>query len=123
LWSSYHCSTENKKQEVKMTKRECAIVMAYTGVCMLAGENFSIFLNYVEEKLGRTVYTHELPELADEIKEKTERDFLKLCKTASDEGNEKERIHNMIDEEIKKLQPSYKHIAAIKLLESMKEKI
>jgi HEPN domain-containing protein len=106
-----------------MTKRECAIVMAYTGVCMLAGENFSIFLNYVEEKLGRTVYTHELPELADEIKEKTERDFLKLCKTATDEGNEKERIHNMIDEEIKKLQPSYKHIAAIKLLESMKEKI
>jgi HEPN domain-containing protein len=106
-----------------MTKRECAIIMAYTGVCMLAGENFSIFLNYVEEKLGRPVYTHELPELADEIKEKTERDFLKLCKTATDEGNEKERIHNMIDEEIKKLQPSYKHIAAIKLLESMKEKI
>jgi HEPN domain-containing protein len=106
-----------------MTKHECAVIMAYTGTCMLAGENFSIFLNYVEEKLGRPVYTHELPELADEIKEKTERDFLKLCKTATDEGNEKERIHNMIDEEIKKLQPSYKHIAAIKLLESMKEKI
>jgi hypothetical protein len=62
-------------------------------------------------------------ELADEIKEKSKDDFLELCKTATDEGSEKERIHNMIDEEIKKLQPSYKHIAAIKLLESMKEKI
>ena len=105
-----------------MTKRECAIVMAYTGVCMLAGEKFSVFQKYVKEKIGRTVYTHELPELEEEIKEKTERDFLKLCKTATDE-NEKEKIHDMIDEEIKKLQPSYKHIAAIKLLKSMKEKI
>ena len=106
-----------------MTKRECAIIMAFTGTCMLTGKNFSIFHKYVEEKLGRPVHTHELPKLAEEIKEKTERDFLELCRTATDEGNEKERIHNMIDEEIKKLQPSYKHIAAIKLLESIKEKI
>jgi HEPN domain-containing protein len=106
-----------------MTKHECAVIMAYTGTCMLAGENFSIFHKYIEEILGRPVYTHEMYELADEIKEKSKDDFLELCKTATDEGNEKERIHNMIDEEIKKLQPSYKHIAAIKLLESMKEKI
>jgi len=106
-----------------MTKRECAIVMAYTGVCMLSGLDIDLYYKYLEEKIGRQVYTHEMYELADEIKEKSKDDFLELCRTATDEGNEKERIHNMIDEEIKKLQPSYKHIAAIKLLESMKEKI
>lgn len=106
-----------------MTKRECAIVMAYTGVCMLTGDNLGTYYKYLEEKMGRAVYTHEMYELADEIKEKSKDDFLELCRTVTDEENEKERIHNMIDEEIKKLQPSYKHIAAIKLLESMKEKI
>ena len=106
-----------------MTKRECAIVMAYTGVCMLSGFDIDLYYKYLEEKIGRAVYTHELPELEEEIKEKAKDDFLDLCRTATDEGNEKERIHNMIDEEIKKLQPNYKHIAAIKLLKSIKEKI
>lgn len=106
-----------------MTKRECAIVMAYTGVCMLAGDNLGVYYKYVEEKIGRPVYTHEMYELADEIKEKSKDDFLELCRTATDEGNERERIYDVIDDEIKKLQPSYKHIAAIKFLKSMKEKI
>jgi len=106
-----------------MTKRECAIVMAYTGVCMLAGkENLPIFYEYIEEKIGRPVYTHELPELAEEIKEKTERDFLKLCKTATDE-NAKEEILDIINEEMKELQPTYKHIATRKLLQKIKDKI
>ena len=105
-----------------MTKRECAIVMAYTGVCMLAGENFSIFHKYIEERLGRPVYTHELPELEEEIKEKTERDFLKLCKTATDE-NTKEEVLKIINEEMKELQPTYKHIATRKLLQKIKDKI
>lgn len=105
-----------------MTKRECAIVMAYTGVCMLAGENLPIFYEYIEEKIGRPVYTHELPGLEEEIKEKTERDFLKLCKTATDE-NVKEEILNIINEEMKQLQPTYKHIAARKLLWKIKDKI
>lgn len=106
-----------------MTKRECAIVMAYTGYCMLSGDDLEIFNKYAEEKMGRPLYTHEYYTLAKEIQKRAKEDFLELCRTATDEGNEKERIHNMIDEEIKKLQPSYKHIAAIKLLESIKEKI
>lgn len=105
-----------------MTKRECAIVMAYTGVCMLAEENFSIFHEYIEERLGRPVYIHELPELKGEIKEKTERDFLKLCKTATDE-NTKEEVLSIINEEMKELQPTYKHIATRKLLQKIKDKI
>ena len=62
-----------------MTDREKAIVMAHTGICMLAGEKFSIFHKYVEEILGKPIWTHELPALESQIKEKSKPDFLKLC--------------------------------------------
>lgn len=69
-----------------MTKRECAIVMAYTGVAMLCGENFRIFHKYVEDIMGRPVYTHEMgiESIANEIKEKSKPDFLKLCREAEE---------------------------------------
>lgn len=69
-----------------MTKRECAIVMAHTGICMLEGENFTIFHKYVEDIMGRPVFIHEMGirSIADEIKEKSKEDFLNLCKTATD---------------------------------------
>lgn len=63
-----------------MTDKEKAIVMAYTGICMLAEDKFNIFHKYVEKLMGRPVYTHELGFLADEIKEKAKDDFIKLCK-------------------------------------------
>lgn len=64
-----------------MTDRERAIVMAYTGVCMLKGDKLSIFYNYLEEILGYSVWTHELASqtLWEEIKEKSKPDFLTLC--------------------------------------------
>lgn len=62
-----------------MTDREKAIVMAYTGVCMLKGDKFNIFHQYIEELMGRPVYTHEIGFLADEIKEKSKEDFVRLC--------------------------------------------
>ena len=67
-----------------MTKRECAIVMAHTGICMLTGSDFDIFHKYVEELMGRPVWTHELgfEEVANEIKEKSKPDFIALCKNA-----------------------------------------
>lgn len=67
-----------------MTKHECAIVMAYTGVCMLSGENLDIFHRYVEKLMGWPVWTHELPALADEIKRRAEPDFIELCRTAKE---------------------------------------
>lgn len=63
-----------------MTDREKAIIMAYTGVCMLTGDKFNIFHEYVEEIMGRPVYTHEIGFLTDEIKGKAKDDFIKLCK-------------------------------------------
>lgn len=68
-----------------MTKKECAIIMAYTGVTMLTGEDFSIFHKYVEELLHKkSVYTSDLLKYAEEIKEKSKFDFLKLCREATD---------------------------------------
>ena len=43
-----------------MTDREKAIVMAYTGVCMMTGDKLSVFYEYVESIMGRPVYTHEM---------------------------------------------------------------
>ena len=62
-----------------MTNKERAIVMAYTGVCMLTGDNLNEFYKYLEELFGSPVYTHEIPYLAETIKQKSFNDFLKLC--------------------------------------------
>lgn len=65
-----------------MTQRECAIVMAYTGVCMLKGDDLQIFYDYVAEIMGHPLYTHEIGEQADTIKDAAKDDFMKLCATA-----------------------------------------
>ena len=62
-----------------MTDRERAIVMAYTGIVMLCGDKLHIFYEYVQEKLGRPVWTHELGQQADTIKELSKEDFFSLC--------------------------------------------
>lgn len=69
-----------------MTDREKAIVMAYTGVCMLTGDKLSVFYEYVEGIMGRPVYTHEMGTkvVDDLIKEKARPDFMALC---ADEGS------------------------------------
>ena len=69
-----------------MNDREKAIVMAYTGVCMLTGDKLSVFYEYVEGIMGRPVYTHEMGTkvVDDLIKEKARPDFMALC---ADEGS------------------------------------
>lgn len=64
-----------------MTDHERAIITAYTGITMLAGDKFQIFHKYIEDLLGRPVFTHELadPAVWKEIKEKSKKDFLELC--------------------------------------------
>lgn len=60
-----------------MTKREAAIVSAYTR--FLLG-HFSDMHKYVEEIMGRPVWTHEMgsKDIAAEIRAKSESDFLAL---------------------------------------------
>lgn len=70
-----------------MTDREKAIVMAYTGITMLTGDKCQIFDKYVEDILGRPIFTHEMASLADEIKKKSKADFIALCEEESEEEN------------------------------------
>lgn len=61
-----------------MTKQERIIVSAYTGFLMC---DFSDVHKYIEEKLGRSVWTHEmaLDNVQYEIKKAVKEDFLSLC--------------------------------------------
>lgn len=60
-----------------MTKREAAIVSAYTEV--LIG-NFDNFHSYVNEIMGRPIFTHELgrPAILNEIRERSKKDFMNI---------------------------------------------
>lgn len=71
-----------------MTDKEKAIIMAHTGITMLTGDKFSIFHKYIEDILGRSVWTHELADRAicEEIKEKSKADFLEICAEDEPEG-------------------------------------
>lgn len=71
-----------------MTKHEAAVIMAYTGVTLLAHEDFRYFHGYVEKLMGRPVFTHQLAELAEEIKEKAKPEFIKICQNLTDEESE-----------------------------------
>lgn len=63
-----------------MTKKETVVIEAYTGVCMLTGNDRNLFYKYINQLMGRPVYTHELPALSNEIKEKAKSDFINICK-------------------------------------------
>lgn len=60
-----------------MTKREAAIVSAYTG-CLI-GE-FHEMHKYIEEKLDRPVYTHEMAfaSFQEELKDVVKPDFISI---------------------------------------------
>ena len=53
--------------------------MAYTGIVMRCGDKLHIFYEYVSEKLGRPIYTHEFISQAETIKELSKEDFFGLC--------------------------------------------
>lgn len=67
-----------------MTKHEAAVFTAFTGVAFLSGEDFGIFHEYAEKIMGRTLYTHELMTLSDELREKARPDFMRICREATD---------------------------------------
>ena len=71
-----------------MTKRECAIIMAYTNVNMLEGEDFDkYYIKYAEEKLGCSgLNAFDLAnwDVVEHIKRASKDDFINLCKTATD---------------------------------------
>lgn len=64
-----------------MTYKEAVVISAYTGVLMC---DFDDVHKYIEEKLGRPVWSHELglEEIQNEIRKKCKPEFLELCKEA-----------------------------------------
>ena len=62
-----------------MTDREKAIVMAYTGICMLKGDKLSVFYDYIEEIMGSRIDTLGIAILAENIKARSEPHFIRLC--------------------------------------------
>ena len=60
-----------------MNKKEAAIVSAYTGI--LIG-SFDEAHKYMQEIMGRPLYTHELAfeEIVEEIKKKSWNDFINI---------------------------------------------
>lgn len=70
-----------------MTTREKAIVSAYTGILMGTMDELC---KYIEEILGRPVWTHELADekVFAEIKAKSKPDFLAICEESNDEFEE-----------------------------------
>lgn len=59
-----------------MTTREGAVISAYTGI--LVCNDFSPVHEYIEEIIGRPVFTHEIPSLETEIKEKSKAEFERI---------------------------------------------
>lgn len=62
-----------------MTQEERIIISAYTGYLMC---DFSEVHKYIEEKVGRPVWSHEMADRTfyDKIREAVKPDFLALCK-------------------------------------------
>ena len=68
-----------------MTKRECAIISAYTEILMLKGDDLKYLYEYLSGIVGRKIYTHEIPAVVSHFKNTViQEDFLSLCKNAKD---------------------------------------
>lgn len=68
-----------------MTKHEAAVIMAYTGVVMLKGDDISVFWKYCKSIYGRAIWTREYPTLAEKIKDLSKKDFIEICKNLEGE--------------------------------------
>lgn len=68
-----------------MTKHEAAVIMAYTGVVMLKGDDISVFWKYCESIYGMAIWTHEYSTLAEKIKDLSKKDFIEICKNLEGE--------------------------------------
>ena len=67
-----------------MTKHECAVVTAYTGISMLKGNDLKYLYKYLSGLIGGPVYTHEIPAVAEAYKEQIREEFLALCRNAKE---------------------------------------
>ena len=67
-----------------MTKQECAVVTAYTDISMLRGDDLKYLYRYLSGLLGRPVYTHEIPAVCMQFRDRIREDFIALCRDAEE---------------------------------------
>lgn len=64
-----------------MTVREGAVISAYIGI--LCCESFAPVHEYIEEIMGGAVWTHQIPDLGEEIKKRSKAEFDAIIKNQS----------------------------------------
>lgn len=74
-WQQTICKLAKEGEKRIMTRREAGIVSAYTR--KLCGD-IQFLYEYLEEKLGAPVMTHEIPYLLDKHHEMFKQDFVDL---------------------------------------------
>ncbi len=72
-----------------MTKRECAIITAYTDISMLKGDDLKYLYRYLSKFIDRPIYTHEIPAVCMQFREQIKKDFIELCRNAKEADDEK----------------------------------
>lgn len=83
-----------------MTLKERVIVETYTGYCMTSGDEREETYKYMAELMGRPVFTHEIPKFEEELRKRSEKDFIALCGRPITNGD---KIRAMTDEELVEL--------------------
>jgi hypothetical protein len=70
-----------------MTKHECAVITAYTGISLLRGTDLSYLYKYLSGIIGRPIFTHEIPAVVAQYKDSIIRhDFCTICQEATDDS-------------------------------------
>lgn len=91
-----------------MTKQECAIVTAYTEFSMLRADGLKYLYHYLSEIIGRPVFSHEIPEVCEQFRDRIKADFIALCCNASDDNEPEVRRGRWIKIEPNGLQSRWK---------------
>jgi hypothetical protein len=52
---------------------------------MLRGDDLKYLYRYLSEIIGRPVFTHEIPEVCEQFRDRIKADFIALCRNASDD--------------------------------------
>ena len=84
-----------------MTLKERVIVETYTGICMTSSEERNEVYKYMQEIMGRPIFTHELAfkNIQEKLREKSKKDFLELCKNKNKNEKTREEIYKLSEED------------------------
>ena len=78
-----------------MTIKEAAIIEVYTGICFLTGDKRKYAYEYASSLIGRPVYTHEFLTPKEELKKRSYKDFIEICKNLEDTELTPEQIREL----------------------------